>query len=176
MDSRRIPRELVDDPEVLTLVDHLGGDVADHRVEGEVFEEGVGPFEALAHIVRLRAGIVAVAELSIARVAGKNLEAEWIPLGPDQDLVVVVGLPLLAPDGLDEGRRVHPGSVIHDAAGSDCDVFVVVAGCEATDALARPTWGVVVDVITPSLAVPVVWVAIGCEIARDRSTEWLLRT
>jgi len=50
---------------------------------------------------------VAVAKFTLGGVAREHLEAEGVAVQADDDLVVVVGLPLVGPHGLDAGSLGH---------------------------------------------------------------------
>merc|ERR1711935_840556 len=74
---------------------------------------------------------------------------------------VVVGLPFVRPDRVDQGLGVHSGSVRHDGAGREGDGTVLVPGGNPAVAFTGPTLGGIIGVVASARPVPVMRVPIG---------------
>mmetsp|Transcript_11270 Transcript_11270/g.22842 ORF Transcript_11270/g.22842 Transcript_11270/m.22842 type:complete len:462 (+) Transcript_11270:180-1565(+) len=165
-DAERVPGELVHDPEVRVLVNDLAGDVSDDGLAVKVEAEGAG---LATNVVVLGSKVGAVAELAHGVIGGDDGEAEGVRLLADEDLIVRVDAPLLAPLGGD--GRGDVTRIGHHRAGGESDLVILISSRNTTDTLAWPARGIVVGVVTSSQAIPVVRVSISLGCSATQETE-----
>jgi hypothetical protein len=155
--AESVGRELVDDPEIASLMEYGGSDIADRGLESEVFTQC--PDRFVAEVVDLSASLRPVTQGSGRVSAGKGLEAKRIRLLADKNL------PRTSPPGpgphrASKGIGIDLVSGGDRCAGSEVDFLVFVAVGDAAISFARTTRRVVVDMIATAVTVPVVGIAI----------------